>query len=241
MEEICFSETSVLTRHGVTSQQTAFFSPICLYGLLRAQLYILAEAHDVTSQQTAFFSPICLYGLLRAQLYLLAEARLLTYMPLRPATGTAVLTCRGTSSHIHASTACYGHSCTYLQRHVFSPIFLYGLLRAQLYSLLFCLLAEAKNELLLTFSVYTNGKKLLNTKSSGDTLQAVHGMRFISICWVVWGHRYTVDAATPSVNLLVYPEVSAKTNIKSGQRKNVQRFSSRSVCHHFACHRHLYV
>ncbi|PNF21712.1 hypothetical protein B7P43_G10359 [Cryptotermes secundus] len=60
-----------------------------------------------------------------------------------------------------------------------------------------------KKELLLAFSVYSNGKKLLSTKSSGDTLQAVHGIRFITICWVIWGHRYTLDMAVPSINLSI--------------------------------------
>ncbi|PNF21736.1 hypothetical protein B7P43_G10360 [Cryptotermes secundus] len=58
-----------------------------------------------------------------------------------------------------------------------------------------------KKELLLAFSVYSNGKKLLSTKSSGDTLQAVHGIRFITICWVILGHRYTLDSKAPNINL----------------------------------------
>jgi hypothetical protein len=70
------------------------------------------------------------------------------------------------------------------------------------------LITETKKELLTAFSVYSNGKKLLSTKTSGDTLHAIHGMRFITICWVVWGHRYTVDAAVPSINLSTAFDVS---------------------------------
>lgn len=62
------------------------------------------------------------------------------------------------------------------------------------------LIAGIKKELLTACSVYSNGKKLLNTKSSGDTLHAIHGMRFITICWVVWVHRYRLDTAVPSIN-----------------------------------------
>ncbi|XP_033609915.1 nose resistant to fluoxetine protein 6-like [Cryptotermes secundus] len=58
-----------------------------------------------------------------------------------------------------------------------------------------------KKELLLAFSVYSNGKKLLSTKSSGDTLQAVHGIRFITICWVILGHRYKEDSEAPNISL----------------------------------------
>ncbi|PSN45474.1 hypothetical protein C0J52_08664 [Blattella germanica] len=59
-----------------------------------------------------------------------------------------------------------------------------------------------KRELLTSFSFVKNGKKLLSTETSSDTLDAVHGMRFISMCWVLWGHRYTVAIAVPSVNFI---------------------------------------
>jgi hypothetical protein len=78
------------------------------------------------------------------------------------------------------------------------------------------LIAGQKKELLLAFSVYSNGKNLLSTKTSGDTLQAVHGIRFITICWVIWGHRYVLDIAVPAINLSIAPDVSSQ---KSGQRK----------------------
>jgi hypothetical protein len=70
------------------------------------------------------------------------------------------------------------------------------------------LIAGQKKELLLAFSVYSNGKKLLSTKTSGDTLQAVHGIRFITICWVIWGHRYSLDIAVPAINLSILVDVS---------------------------------
>ncbi|PSN39086.1 hypothetical protein C0J52_07350 [Blattella germanica] len=57
-----------------------------------------------------------------------------------------------------------------------------------------------KNKLLTAFSWYSNGKKLLNTDTSGDTLQAIHGIRFLSICWVVMGHRYMSFITVPSIN-----------------------------------------
>jgi hypothetical protein len=74
-----------------------------------------------------------------------------------------------------------------------------------------------KKELLKAFSVYSNGKDLLNPKISGDNLRAINGMRFITMCWVVWGHRYAVDTAVPSVNLSTIGDVSNCVSIKSGR------------------------
>lgn len=45
-------------------------------------------------------------------------------------------------------------------------------------------------ELLLSFSVYTNGKKLLSTKQTSGSLRAVNGIRFLSMSWVILGHSY---------------------------------------------------
>jgi hypothetical protein len=68
-----------------------------------------------------------------------------------------------------------------------------------------------KKEVLTAFSIYSNGKKLLSTKSPADTLHSLHGIRFITVCWVVWGHRYTVDAAVPSINFNTVADVSVYT------------------------------
>ncbi|CAG5115319.1 unnamed protein product, partial [Candidula unifasciata] len=43
-------------------------------------------------------------------------------------------------------------------------------------------------QVLLAFSVYTNGSKVLNTSQPEGTLSAVHGIRFLSMSWVVLGH-----------------------------------------------------
>jgi hypothetical protein len=83
------------------------------------------------------------------------------------------------------------------------------------------LIAGQKKELLLAFSVCRNGKNLLSTKTSGDTLQAVHGIRFLTICWVIWGHRYLMDVQVPTINLSIAPDVSSQ---KSGQRKCTRIF-----------------
>ncbi|XP_076347526.1 nose resistant to fluoxetine protein 6-like [Tachypleus tridentatus] len=45
-------------------------------------------------------------------------------------------------------------------------------------------------KVLLCFSVYTNGKKILNTKTASDNMGALHGIRFLSMTWVLLGHTY---------------------------------------------------
>ncbi|XP_069123536.1 nose resistant to fluoxetine protein 6-like [Argopecten irradians] len=46
-------------------------------------------------------------------------------------------------------------------------------------------------KLAMTFSVYTNGKKLLSTEQGGGALSAINGIRFLSISWVVLGHSFS--------------------------------------------------
>ncbi|XP_067662821.1 nose resistant to fluoxetine protein 6-like [Haliotis asinina] len=46
-------------------------------------------------------------------------------------------------------------------------------------------------KLLLSFSAYTNGAKLLDTRQVPGSLTAVHGIRFLSMTWVVLGHAFS--------------------------------------------------
>ena len=41
---------------------------------------------------------------------------------------------------------------------------------------------------LLALSIYTNGKKLLATQRTPGSLDCVHGIRFLSMTWVILGH-----------------------------------------------------
>ena len=43
---------------------------------------------------------------------------------------------------------------------------------------------------LKSFSVYTNARKLLETSMGPDNLGCLHGMRFLSMAWVVLGHTW---------------------------------------------------
>ncbi|XP_048774648.2 nose resistant to fluoxetine protein 6-like [Ostrea edulis] len=53
-------------------------------------------------------------------------------------------------------------------------------------------------KLLLSFSAYSNGKKILSTHRTSETLTALNGIRFLSISWVVLGHSYAFVLGTVS-------------------------------------------
>lgn len=44
--------------------------------------------------------------------------------------------------------------------------------------------------ILLCFSIFTNGKKILDTKSVDGQMLSIHGIRFLSLTWVILGHTY---------------------------------------------------
>ena len=54
----------------------------------------------------------------------------------------------------------------------------------------------------LAFSVYTNGKKILNVEQKGDQIFCIHGIRFVSMTWVILGHTFYFG--TPMLGLFCY-------------------------------------
>ncbi|XP_060603088.1 nose resistant to fluoxetine protein 6-like [Ruditapes philippinarum] len=65
---------------------------------------------------------------------------------------------------------------------------------------------------LQAFSLYTNGSKLLSTKSGVGTLGAVNGIRFLSMSWVILGHSYAFLAASAKN---IYPFIQSHVKIFS--------------------------
>ena len=43
-------------------------------------------------------------------------------------------------------------------------------------------------KILLCFSVYTNGGKILSTEQPPGAITCLHGIRFLSMTWVILGH-----------------------------------------------------
>jgi hypothetical protein len=49
---------------------------------------------------------------------------------------------------------------------------------------------------MLAFSVHTNAGKILSMKNPPDgTVECVHGIRVISMFWVIYGHTYIFASA----------------------------------------------
>ncbi|RUS73916.1 hypothetical protein EGW08_018321 [Elysia chlorotica] len=50
----------------------------------------------------------------------------------------------------------------------------------------------------LVFSIYTNGRKLLDTKEGASSIRCLHGIRFFSMAWVLLSHFFTFGAQSAS-------------------------------------------
>ncbi|XP_024943408.1 nose resistant to fluoxetine protein 6 isoform X2 [Cephus cinctus] len=60
---------------------------------------------------------------------------------------------------------------------------------------------DSRNSILTSFSIYTNGKNLLNTNRRADSITCLDGIRFLSICWVIYLHTYFHQIFNPKLNL----------------------------------------
>ncbi|XP_068082888.1 nose resistant to fluoxetine protein 6 [Anabrus simplex] len=63
--------------------------------------------------------------------------------------------------------------------------------------------SSSRNEMYIVFSAYTNLKKMLtSSENSEGTLQCIHGIRFLSILYVILGHVYYLTPLTPITNIM---------------------------------------
>ncbi|VDK58560.1 unnamed protein product [Cylicostephanus goldi] len=44
--------------------------------------------------------------------------------------------------------------------------------------------------IILAYSVYTNGQEILKTTKKEGEVNCLHGIRFLSMCWIILGHTY---------------------------------------------------
>lgn len=66
---------------------------------------------------------------------------------------------------------------------------------------------EPLYKLFVTFSLYSNIKKLTTVKKNPDQIPCINGIRFISMMWVILGHRYMFGGLYPSTNYFYLDEV----------------------------------
>ncbi|XP_054271530.1 nose resistant to fluoxetine protein 6-like [Macrosteles quadrilineatus] len=57
-------------------------------------------------------------------------------------------------------------------------------------------------QLLTSFSLYTNGRRLMDTRVAEGSLSVLHALKFLSIAWVTLGHRIRFSVQAPLTNLL---------------------------------------
>lgn len=57
------------------------------------------------------------------------------------------------------------------------------------------------------FSVLSNGRKLLSTKSSAESFSCLHGIRVLSTTWVIMAHTYLIAAQFLPYNLYMVIQV----------------------------------
>ena len=76
----------------------------------------------------------------------------------------------------------------------------------KLVEFLYIIFVDTIRKYLLTFSVRLNGLRILSVESpptDGSTLPALHGIRFLSMTWVMLGHTYIVGMLAAASKLMV--------------------------------------
>ncbi|XP_015186719.1 PREDICTED: nose resistant to fluoxetine protein 6 isoform X2 [Polistes dominula] len=61
--------------------------------------------------------------------------------------------------------------------------------------------------LLNSFSIYTNCKNLFNTDRPQGCIPCLDGLRFLSICWIIYGHTYYIEVMGINMDLTQVPKM----------------------------------
>ncbi|CAH2015878.1 unnamed protein product [Acanthoscelides obtectus] len=73
-----------------------------------------------------------------------------------------------------------------------------------LYDALIFSKSDQKSTILIAFSFYTNGQKLISTRTSKNTVGCLNGLRVVSMMLTVLSHIYMYSMIQPLINLIDY-------------------------------------
>lgn len=59
---------------------------------------------------------------------------------------------------------------------------------------------ETAHDILVSFSLYTNGRQLLSCSAGSGTMSCLHGLRFLSILWILLAHTFYMMFVGPRIN-----------------------------------------
>jgi hypothetical protein len=86
------------------------------------------------------------------------------------------------------------------------------------------------SQLLLSFSAVRNSRKILKCDTPQDSLTSIHGLRFLSLAWVVLVHTYLQVFAIAGTYILTFPRHTTHLLRSSGLRHRLpQRFGVHTV------------
>lgn len=68
-------------------------------------------------------------------------------------------------------------------------------------------ITESKGCIFTAFSLYKNGKELLRTDRRRGSIRCLDGLRFLSICWIIYGHTYYMEATSIKMDLTHIPNM----------------------------------
>ena len=78
-------------------------------------------------------------------------------------------------------------------------------------------IAGKLGQVLLSFSIYTNTSKIFNTYQPSGTLGAIHGIRFVTMTWIILGHGLGATAGVAST-LEIFPFFECTTVVQRCER-----------------------
>jgi len=69
------------------------------------------------------------------------------------------------------------------------------------YWIIYHITEKSKKHLILqSFSLSKNVRKLLTFPKTSDNLECIHGLKFISMCFIIVGHRFMFSLGSPIMN-----------------------------------------